>query len=50
MFRKTKHVTLFSFVLCHQNFQRNIFHTHSLSNLLDILEEKLMTRQLKGIS
>ena len=30
--------------------QRNISHTHSLSNFLDILEEKLMIRQLKSIS
>ncbi len=28
----------------------NMSHTHSLSNLLRILEEKLMTRQLKRIS
>ena len=28
----------------------NIFHTHSLSNILAILEEKLMIRQLKSIS
>lgn len=28
----------------------NISHTHSLSNLLDILEEKLMIRPLKSIS
>ncbi len=28
----------------------NISHTHFLSNLLDILEEKLMIRQLKSIS
>ena len=31
-------------------FQRNMSHTHFLSNLLDILEEKLMIRQLKSIS
>lgn len=28
----------------------NISHTHSLSNFLDILEGKLMIRQLKSIS
>lgn len=35
------------FFISSKNIQRNVSHTHSLSNFLDILEEKLMTRQLK---